>query len=364
MLCIETFCCQNPKCIDAGVRGKGNLLLHGWSGRKHEIRCLRCMTCGHRFSERKGTVLERSHLPVERIVAVMDHLRDGCGIRGTGRLTKVSTNTVMRYAKIGGEHALKLHNELVASSPMTKEVQFDEKWSFVYKKEAHCEPDENKYGDNWDHTAIDAESRLLLSLVPGKRTGEQCQKVVDEVKMRTNGRTDLLMTSDEHAPYKTAIEHAYAVDVKQPDGTIQRKMPEDFCYATVCKKRKGGRVIEITRTLVFGAWSFLLMFLSWSAVSNTINTSFVERHNSTDRNQNARKGRKTMRFSKDWDMHNAITYFVGFSYNFCWPVRTLRIKNEAGGWVKRTPAMAAGLSDHIWSISEWISYPARPRTST
>lgn len=364
MRCIEYFCCQNPSCPDAGVRGNGNLRWHGWSGRNHEIRCLRCMTCRRYFSERKGTVLEQSRLPVERITSVMDHLREGSGIRGTGRLVKVSTNTVIRYAHIGGEHALRLHDELVALSPMTREVQLDEKWAFVYKKEAHCDPEEKRCGDNWDHTAIDAESRLLLSIVPGKRTGEQCQKVVDEVKMRTNGRTDLLMTSDEHAPYKTAIEHAYAVDAKQPDGTIQREMPKDLCYATVCKKRKGGRVIEIVRTLVFGALSFLHMFLFRSTVSNTINTSFVERHNSTDRNQNARKGRRTMRFSKDWGMHNATTYFVACSYNFCWPVRTLRVKSGAGRWIKRTPAMAAGLSDHVWSILEWISYPARPWTST
>lgn len=202
MCLIEDFCCQNPLCRDAGIRKKGNLRWHGWSGHKRQIRCLRCMTCMKVFSERKGTVLEHSRLPLEKTISLMEHLREGCGIRGTSRLVKVHQNTVMRYARIAGSHSQKLHDEFVAVSPTTREVQLDEKWSFVYKKEAHCEEDEKTCGDNWDHTALDAESRVLLVVVPGKRTGEQCQKVVDEVKKRTEGRTDLLITSDEHKSYQ------------------------------------------------------------------------------------------------------------------------------------------------------------------
>ena len=76
----------------------------------------------------------------------MEHLREGCGIRGTSRLVKVHKNSVMRYARLAGDHANKLHDELVATSPMTREVQLDEKWSFVYKKEAHCDQDEKHTG--------------------------------------------------------------------------------------------------------------------------------------------------------------------------------------------------------------------------
>ena len=72
-------------------------------------------------------------------------------------------------------------------------------------------------------------------------------------------------------------------------------------------------------------------------------TSYLERQNATDRHRNARKGRKTYRFSKDWDIHAAITAFTMYSYNFCWPVRTLRVKDQAGRWQQRTPAMAAEL---------------------
>ena len=84
-------------------------------------------------------------------------------------------------------------------------------------------------------------------------------------------------------------------------------------------------------------------------------------YNGTDRHQNSRKRRKTYGFSKDLAMHRSASYFIGYSYNFCWPVRTLRFREAEGPWQARAPAMAAGLSDHVWSTKEWITYPAKPR---
>ncbi|MEW6619882.1 MAG: hypothetical protein AB1422_11200, partial [bacterium] len=75
--------------------------------------------------------------------------------------------------------------------------------------------------------------------------------------------------------------------------------------------------------------------------------------------KNSRKKRKSYCFSKEWNLHNAISYFIGFSYNFCWIVRTLRIKDIEECWQKRTSAMAAGLTDHLWSIEKWFTYPVR-----
>jgi len=83
----------------------------------------------------------------------------------------------------------------------------------------------------------------------------------------------------------------------------------------------------------------------------------MERLKGTDQHRNARKARKTYRFSKDWRFHEALIYLTLYSYNFCWPVRTLRTKDESGRWVERSPAMAAGLPDHVWSMSEWIKVP-------
>jgi len=206
-----------------------------------------------------------------------------------------------------------------------------------------------------------------LVVVPGKRTLENCRKVVEEVKQRTAGRTDLLLTSDAYAPYATVIEEAYhelvAVPKRPGPGRPpkpKRVMPAGLCYATVCKKRDKGRVVDVTRTLVFGLACVLALWLGRSAVSKTINTAFVERNNGTDRRQNGRKHRKTYGFSRDAAAHAAATYFIGYSYNFCWAVRTLEVKDAAGSKQPRTPAMAAGLANHVWTLREWLTYPAKP----
>lgn len=103
--------------------------------------------------------------------------------------------------------------------PQTREAQFDEKWSFVGKKEKHCDPDkptDARQGDNWDHVAFDPEHRLVLSVVPGKRTEEKVQQLVGDFKGRTGGRIMNLMTSDEYPAYKTAIFEAYGVEHVPP----------------------------------------------------------------------------------------------------------------------------------------------------
>ena len=170
---LSRFCCLNSECPDHGVRGGENLSVCGHYGKATPIRFLRCRTCGGRFSERKGTPLFRSHLPPEKAVAVLEHVAEGCGVRQTERLVKVHRDTVTRYSRKAGGHARAAHDELVALSPRTRQAQFDEKWSFVFKKQEHCDPldpaDDHK-GDWWDHVAYDPEHRLVVAVVPGRAT--------------------------------------------------------------------------------------------------------------------------------------------------------------------------------------------------
>ena len=148
-------------------------------------------------------------------------------------------------------------------------------------------------------------ARWLLCLVPGKRDGLACRQVIQEIHDRTGGRTDLLITSDEHAPYEAAIREVYGIEQPQPKRPGPRRppkprrvIPPDLCYATVRKRRAKGRVVEVVRTVVFGTIALLQALLNRSTASTTINTSFVERNNGTDRHQNSRKHRKTYGFSK------------------------------------------------------------------
>ena len=120
-------------------------------------------------------------------------------------------------------------------------------------------------------------------------------------------------------------------------------------------------MVEIVTRVVFGTLAAVQAALAKSKVSRWINTSFLERQNATDRHHNARKVRKTYTFSKDWRIHEAMTYFTMYSSNFCWPVRTLKDRDEEGPWRRRTPAMAAGLADHVWTMREWITMPGVQR---
>jgi hypothetical protein len=204
--------------------------------------------------------------------------------------------------------------------------------------------------------ALDAEHRLVVSVVPGERTTENVQALVDDFKQRTGGRQMSLLEAygEEVVPERTGKPGRPAAPYKVA--------PPELNYATVHKTRKKGRVVKIDFRVVFGTAAAVLAALAVSAVSKAINTAFVERQNGTDRNRNARKVRKSYCFSKDEQVHQAVTYFTMYSYNFCWPVRTLRLRESADRpWHQRTPAMAAGLTDHVWSLSEWLAFPGVQR---
>src|SRR3954468_10440743 len=361
---LSRFCCQNSRCPDFGRRNAGNLTVTGRLGKSGQFRLLYCRTCRDRFSERKGTPLYRAHLPEDQVTSILEHIHEGRGVLQTARLVKVHPDTVSRYSRTAGEHARAAHDELVACSPETRELQMDEKWSFVAKKEKNCDeddPEDQFRGDCWDHVAFDPEHRLVVSVVPGERTAESVRGLVGDVKGRLGGRTPELITTDEYAPSAGAILEAFGTEVVRPrtgkPGRPRRpyKMaPAGLNYATVHKTRKKGRVVDVATRVIFGTAATVQAALDNSAVSRTVNTAFVERHNATDRNRNARKVRKTYCFSKDWWIHRAVTFFTMYSDNFCWPVRTL--KTRAGE--AQTPAMMARLTDHVWTLVEWIKRPA------
>ena len=361
---LAQFCCQNSRCSDFGRRGAGNLTVTGRLGKSRQYRLLYCRACRDRFSERKGTPLYRAHLPEDKVLSILEHVNEGCGVRKTARLVKVHPDTVSRYSRAAGEHSRAAHHELVAHSPATREIQMDEKWSFVAKKEKNCDeddPEDQFRGDCWDHVAFDPEHRLVVSVIPGERTSESAEELVADVKERLGDRTPGLITTDEYAPYEGAILEAFGTEVVPPrtgkPGRPRKpyKVPAaGLNYATVHKTRKRGRVVDVMRRVIFGTAAAVEAALVNSGASRTVNTSFVERHNGTDRNRNARKVRKTYCFSKDWWVHRAVTFFTMYSYNFCWPVRTLTTRvGEA-----RTPAMMARLTDHVWTLTEWIKRPA------
>jgi IS1 family transposase len=230
--------------------------------------------------------------------------------------------------------------------------------------------EQERTGDCWDHIAFDPEHRLVLDVVFGRREQRNIQKLVKSVKKQLGGRLPRLITTDGYVGYAEVFRRVFGRLIKprrqpgqrNPEG-CWREVPAELTFATVQKVMDNGHVVQVKRELVLGTEENLKSALEESAVSVTVNTSFVERQNATDRHRNARKGRRTYRFSKDWDVHVAVGYFSLYSYNFCWCVRTLGRRRGRGRDRRRTPAMAAGLADHVWSIGEWLSLPARENSS-
>jgi IS1 family transposase len=253
--------------------------------------------------------------------------------------------------------------------PETREIRLDEMWSFVAEKRENCDPDDpadDHRGDWWDFVAYDAEHRPVVAVVPGARSIEDAEEIVREVHDRTGGREDVLPTGDELPADETAIGHVHGVpEEPKPAGTPgrppiepTRRVPADLKSATAREESEKGRVVAILTAVVLGTWQAAAGALERSSASRTINTSFLERHHPTDRHHDARKSRKTYRFSKGWRMHEAMTYFTKYGDNSCWPVGTLREQADDGRYRRRTPAMAAGLADHMWSLKEWLTFPA------
>jgi LacI family transcriptional regulator len=113
---LSRFCCLNPDCDDHGQRGHGNLTVTARYGPRR-TRMLRCRTCQHRFSERKGTPLFDTRLPPDTVAAILAHAAEGVGTRKTARLLGVHRDTVTRTVRAAGDHAQLLHDELVSFSP-------------------------------------------------------------------------------------------------------------------------------------------------------------------------------------------------------------------------------------------------------
>jgi hypothetical protein len=114
---LSVFCCQNRRCVAFGNRGGGNLRVRCRIGKHKHIRQLCCTVCKRRFSENKGTVFYRAHLPRQKVIGILHHVQEGNGMRQTGRLERVKEDTVIRYARLAGQHADRLHRQLVAFSP-------------------------------------------------------------------------------------------------------------------------------------------------------------------------------------------------------------------------------------------------------
>lgn len=357
---IDSLGCVNSDCKHFAQKGQQNLKLRKTYG-KDQIRYLRCTSCGEEFSERKGTALFNCKIGEAKATSIIDHLDSGCGVVATAKLVGAAKDTVSRLVRVGGRASLGMHHQQVRQVK-AKALQFDEKWSYTAKKQKHLQAtdDPQQAGDHWDINCIDPQSKLLLTLIPGKRTQARILQAVKDAAARlaVDCQQPAIFTDGEPA-YLDAILEVFGHHYRSPrSGRRGRppqarvRVPHDLVYAQVIKHRQGNRVQRVEIRPIFGKGKLAAVVaeLGWKKA----NTSAIERYNLTDRCRNGRKARKTMGFSKRRRFHDWMSYISATRYNFHHGHRSLRQAQESGGWQQRTPAMAAGLADHIYSTIELL----------
>jgi IS1 family transposase len=231
------------------------------------------------------------------------------------------------------------------------------------KKKALSEQDfENEYGRHWIWSSLDPESKLIINFFVGQRTLEDCRCFIKKLVSRIRGKP--LFTSDELPRYQTAlVEHFNHLEHQPKTGKRGRPkksklvIDPELKYATVHKTRDNGKVVKVERNIILGDPKLIEQTIGASKVSNSINTSFVERSNLTLRNHNRKLTRKTLCFAKQKQALEAQTNIVITYYNFSLPHCGLTLRGSIGKRIKRTPAMAAKLIDHIWPMGEILAYP-------
>jgi IS1 family transposase len=310
------------------------------------------------------------------------HLAEGSSIRATGRLLDLDKDTVCHWLPRLGEHCTRVMSYFFRDLHLS-ECQLDELWTFVYKKEDQLTPlDEllGIYGDAWVWIAFSPVCKLVPAWIVGKRTLPNARKLVFRLKSATDGHIPFF-TSDELPHYADALLEVYGVWQTPPRQgqrgryPLPRKYPPpDLCYAVVVKERERGRVVNVTTRIVYGSEHQVIAALKASPVSRTINTYGVERNNLTIRQHSRRMGRKVNAFSKERDyLEHQLTLAFAY-YHFVRPHRGLRQRlpepiptkgphASYKKWKPVTPAMAAGLTDHVWSMDELLSFRVPPNQS-
>jgi IS1 family transposase/transposase-like protein len=375
---VDTCYCRNERCRVYGLSGaKARLNFADWHNGAPRFRCL---VCEQRVSARTGTAYAgiRSDELTFRYGATA--LAEGLALRATGRLFTLDKDTVCAWLPALSEHCHGVMNYFFRDLHLN-ECQLDELWTFIYKKEEHLDPVEQllgHYGDAWVWIAFSPVFKLVPAWHVGARTLRDARKLIFSLKSATDGHIPFF-TSDELPHYADALLDVYG-ELKTPSrrgsrGRLPKPRkypPPELCYAMVVKEREKGHVVNVTTRIVYGTTEQLQQALQASPVSATINTAGVERNNLTVRQHSRRLGRKVNAFSKDRRyLEQQLTLAFAY-YHFVIAHHSLRerlpkpipTKGPSATyqkWQAVTPAMAAGLTDHVWTMDELLSFRVPPK---
>ncbi len=267
-------------------------------------------------------------LSLQKKIQVITALIEGNSIRSTERMTGIHRDTIMRVLVSAGSVCARLLDQKLMNLRV-EEIEVDEIWCYVQKKQKHVTPSENQreVGDQWVFVAIDPNTKLVTSFLVGKRTGETATQFMRDLQFRVNGRFQL--TTDGFKPYLVAVEKTFghAIDYAQLVKIYSGDSDARGRYSS-------SEVIEAIPTPIMG-----------NPKSSRICTSYVERQNLTMRMQMRRFTRLTNAFSKKLANLKAAVALHFAHYNLMRVHKSIRV----------TPAMQAGITDHIWTWEEVLA---------
>jgi IS1 family transposase len=270
-----------------------------------------------------------NQLSTERRAAVVAALVEGVSLRGTARLTGVARMTIEKLLRDLGMACAAYHDAHVRGLK-SQRIQCDEIWSFVGAKEKNVPEDRRgEWGDYWTWTALDADSKLIVSYLVGPRNTQASYDFMADLAGRVANRIQL--TTDGFRLYLNAVDYAFGVDIDY--AMLEKRFGAYSMGPSAAKRYTPAKITGIRAATISG-----------DPKRRHVSTSYVERQNLTMRMHMRRFTRLTNAFSKKIEMHahNVALHFM--YYNFCKIHQTLRV----------TPAMEAGISDHVWDVAELV----------
>jgi IS1 family transposase len=370
--------CPHAGCRYRGWLGRGNLRANGHPNGS-PWRQFYCMSCKGYFLETHGTLFHGKQAAVELIVHVLACLAEGLGIRATARVFEVAPTTVLQWLVEAAEQ-LRAFAAYFLCNLHLEQLQLDELYAVLRDlKAGEINNDEAirrlEHSPSWVWTAMDPTSKLLVVVEVGSRTLAMAQRVVHQViQVLAPGCVPLFLTAG-FKDYATALLTHFGQWMqparRQDKGPRPkpRWMPlPTLLYAQVVKSYRRRRLVRGTHRVVFGtrlAIEQVLTRCGW-----TINTAFVERLNLDLRQRVAAIGRRVNTLCQgETSLRDQLSLFQGY-HNFVLPHTSLRqalaepVPTNGNGsakvWRPCTPAMAAGLTDHVWSLKEVLLYRVPP----
>lgn len=349
---ISSQYCPNPDCPDYGQVGAGNIGVHSQKERR-----FRCKTCGKTFAATHSTPLYRRHYAPQLFSWVVSLLAYGCPKQAIVATFGLDPRTVDDWWESSGQHSQDVHQATVGASRMDLgQVQMDE---IRHKIQGAV---------LWIAMAIAVPTRLWLgATVSLHRDKALIVSLVEQVKAIALCRP-LLLCFDGLKSYVSACRQVFRSPLRTGKPGRPRLVPwPDLHLGQVVKQYAQRRVVGVERRLVQGSQAVVSHLLHLSQRGGVLNTAFIERLNATFRSRLALLVRRTRHLARRPERVEAAVYLVGCVYNFCTYHDSLRLplyvvqgRCERRRWVQRTPAMAAGLTDHRWTVLELLEFKAPP----